>query len=80
MATVALTVTFPRVNSFVDYHDINFYTNDLNKLFDRPIRSIEVGISPGGIYHWAVFYIGRKPAKAVIDKLLADAGFKPDEE
>lgn len=79
MATVTLIATFPAVREFQDYHGIPSYADDLNKLFDKTIRNAEVGFSAGGCY-WGVFYVGRKPAKAVIDKLLADAGYEPDEE
>lgn len=79
MATVTLTATFPAVREFRDYHDIWEYGLDLNKLFKSPkaIRNAEVGFDAGGCY-WGVYYVGRKPAKAVIDKLLDDAGFIPD--
>ena len=81
MATVTLTATFPAVREFRDYHDIREYGFDLNKLFDSPkvILNEEVGFDAGGCY-WGVFYVGRLPAKAVIDKLLADAGYEPDPE
>lgn len=79
MATVTLTATFPIVGDFQDYHDIQHYADDLNKLFDKTIRNAEVGFSAGGCY-WGVFYIGRKPAKAVIKELLDAAGYEPDEE
>jgi len=79
MATVTLTATFPAVREFQDYHDIPAYGCDLNKLFNNPktIRNEEIGFDAGGCY-WGVFYVGRKPAKAVIAKLLADAGYEPD--
>ena len=78
MATVTLTTTFPAVREFRDYHDIQYYADDLNKLFSdaKAIRNAEIGFDAGGCY-WGVFYVGRKPAKAVIDKLLADAGYEP---
>lgn len=81
MATVTLTATFPAVREFQDYHDIHHYADDLNKLFNNPkvIRNKEVGYDAGGCY-WGVFYVGRKPAKAVINKLLADANYEPEEE
>jgi len=82
MATVTLTATFPAVREFRDYHDITEYGFDLNKLFRSPakvIRNAEVGFDAGGCY-WGVFYVGRKPAKAVIDKLLADAGYEDYEK
>lgn len=81
MATVTLTAEFPRVTHFEDYHDIDFYADDLKKLFGRHIGSWEIGLGNNSRY-WAVLYVGRKPTKAVIDKLLADAGFQSydDEE
>ncbi len=79
MATVTLTATFPCVKSFVDYHDIPYHADDLNTMFDKTIRNAEVGFDDGGCY-WGVFYVGRKPKKAVIEQLLADAGYEPDGE
>lgn len=79
MATVTLTATFPIVGDFQDYHDIQYYADDLNKLFDKTIRNAEVGFSAGGCY-WGVFYVGRKPNKAVIAQLLTDAGYESYEE
>lgn len=75
MTTVTLTVTFPIVEDFLDYHDIDEFADTLNRVFDKPVRNAEIGFS--GRY-WGVFYVGRKPAKAVIDKMLADAGFVED--
>ena len=74
---IELTATFPQVGHFGDYHDIDHLAYDLNKLgmFDQKIRCSEVGFS--GEY-WGVFYVGRKPAKAVIKELLDNAGFVED--
>lgn len=76
---IEITATFPQVGSFDDYHAIDHLVNDLNKLgiLDQKVRCAEVGFS--GEY-WGVFYIGRKPAKAVIKELLDAAGYEPDEE
>jgi len=81
MATVTLTATFPAVREFRDYHNIREYGLDLNKLFNpaRPIRNAEVGFDAGGCY-WGVYYVGRKPSKAVIEQLLADADYVPDSD
>lgn len=81
MATVTLTATFPAVREFQDYHDIYHYADDLNKLFknSQVIRNEEVGFCDGGCY-WGVFYVGRKPSKAVIKELLDDAGYVPQPE
>ena len=81
MATVTLTATFPAVREFQDYHDIHHYADDLNKLFNNPkvIRNEEIAFDAGGCY-WGVFYVGRKPSKAVIKELLDKAGFVPDED
>jgi hypothetical protein len=76
--TTTLSATFPVVKEFRDYHDIDAYADDVNDLFDKKIRCEEICFSCG--YYWGVFYVGRKPAKAVIDQLLADAGFEPDED
>ncbi len=76
MTTTSITATFPIVDSFWDYHEIDYLAAEINKLgmFDKKIRCEEVGFC--GDY-WGVFYVGRKPAKAVIDKMLADAGYEP---
>ncbi len=77
-----LSVDFPVVKHFEDYHDIDFHADDLKKLFGRKIGSWELDFGDNRRY-WAVFYVGRKPSKAVTDQLLADAGFRPmydDEE
>ena len=76
MTTITLTATFPTVREFQDYHSIPEYADDLNKLFKPTIRNAEVGFDAGGCY-WGVFYVGRKPAKAVIKELLDKAGFEP---
>lgn len=78
MATVSLTATFPAVHKFQNYRDIWYYVDNLNNLFNnsKTIRGEEVDSDHYGDY-WGVFYVGRKPNKAVIDKLLADAGFEP---
>lgn len=78
MTIVSLTATFPTVHKFQGYRDIWYYADNLNKLFNNPkiIRGEKADSDHDGD-HWGVFYVGRKPSKAVIDKLLADAGFKP---
>lgn len=80
MNTTKLTATFPIVERFQDYHDIQAYADDLNKLFpDTVIRNAEVAFSAGGCY-WGVYYVGRKPKKADIHQLLVFAGFEPHED
>ena len=74
MTTVTLTATFPIVEEFRDYHDIDEFADNLNKVFNKRVRCAEVGFS--GDY-WGVFYVGRKPTKAVIKELLDKAGFEP---
>ena len=74
MTATTLTATFPVVTDFDDYHYIEDYAYDLNKIFKEKIRYAEVGFS--GRY-WGVFYVGRKPNKAVIKELLDKAGFEP---
>lgn len=76
MTTVTLTATFPVVADFRDYHDIDEFADTLNKVFDVKIRCAEVGFSG---HYWGVFYVGRKPNKAVIKELLDKAGFEPEE-
>lgn len=80
MATTTVTATFPQVLNFADYHDIDCFASDLNKVFDVKIRCAEVGFSG---HYWGVFYVGRKPNKAIVKQLLDKAGFEPmwdDEE
>ncbi|MEE8113689.1 MAG: hypothetical protein V3T23_04985 [Nitrososphaerales archaeon] len=72
--TTTLTATFPVVESFADYHYIDDFAHDLNKLFKAKIRCAEVGFSG---HYWGVFYVGRKPNKAAIKELLDKAGFEP---
>lgn len=79
MATVKLTATFPVVEEFHDYHDIDVFAADLNRLFGKgknTIRNLEIGFCENGMY-WGVFYVGRKPNKAVIKELLDDSGYVP---
>lgn len=79
MTTVTLTATFPVVEQFDDYHDISVFADDLNRIFGKKtIRDTEIGFGSG--MYWGVFYVGRKPNKAVIKELLDKAGFEPDED
>ncbi|KKL79105.1 hypothetical protein LCGC14_2018210 [marine sediment metagenome] len=75
--TTKLTVNFPMIMSFVDYHEIRQTASHMIQMFDQIVESDEVGFDIYNMY-WGVFYVGRKPAKAVINKLLVDAGFKPE--
>lgn len=80
--------TFPQVIDCLDYHDIDYLVEDLNGIFrqtSRPkgerykqVRGSECGFCENALY-WGVLYIGHKPSKAVIDQLLADAGYIPSE-
>ncbi len=77
-----LSAELPIVNQFDDYHEIPFYARSLAKLFSRNIGCDEIGFCEGGLY-WGIFYVGRKPNKAAIKQLLADAKYVPqwdDEE
>ena len=74
MATVTLTATFPIVEDFGDYHDIDVFADTLNRVFDTKIRCDEIGFCGN---YWGVFYVGRKPSKAVIQELLDKAGYVP---
>lgn len=78
MAKKTVSTTFPMVQAFGDYHDIDFYAEDINPLFAETIRCAEIGYSAGS--YWGVFYVGRKPAKAVIDQLLEDSDYVELEE
>ena len=70
-----LKIKFPFVRNFRDYHEIDFFMDDLNKLFQERIRSYELGCD--GMY-WAVFYIGKRPKKSTTDIMLDNAGFDFD--
>ncbi|KKL64097.1 hypothetical protein LCGC14_2168480 [marine sediment metagenome] len=76
-----LSADFPIVEKFEDYHEIYHYGCGLSKLFGRKIGDSEIGFCENGLY-WGVFYVGRKPNKAVIEQLLSDAEYVPmgDEE
>lgn len=74
MVITNITATFPKVLNFADYHDIDEFAHTLNKVFDETIRCAEVGFCG---HYWGVFYVGRKPAKAIIKDLLDKAGFEP---
>lgn len=78
---ITTTATLPQVSHFEDYHDIDHLAYGLNKLgmIDQTIRCAEVGFCDGGRY-WGVFYVGRKPAKAVIKELLDASGYVPQPE
>ena len=71
-----LSVDFPVVNQFADYHELDDFACQLTKLFGRKVGFYEVGLCANDRWYWGMFYVGRKPAKAVIDKLMADAGYE----
>lgn len=55
------------VESFSDYHDIYDEACRLNDISEENIKYKEVGFN--GMYY-AIFYIGKLPAKKVVTKLL----------
>lgn len=75
MTALTCSTQFPFVESFTDYHDIDYHAEDLTKRFNRRIGFAEIGFCENGNY-WGIFYVGRKPKKAVIKQLLNDDGFK----
>lgn len=73
--TATTTMDFPFVDSWSDYHYIEDEADRLTKLFGRKVGYKEMGYDSG---YWGLLYVGRKPAIAVITKLLDDAGFMED--
>lgn len=69
-----LSADFPIVVKFEDYHEIRDHGCGLSKLFGRKIGNSEIAFCENGLY-WGVFYVGRKPNKAVINQLLTDAKY-----
>ena len=70
------TMEFPVLESFMDYHDIDYHADRLAKMFKRRIGSAEIGFCEDGRY-WGIFYVGRKPSKAAIKQMMDDENFKP---
>ena len=70
-----LTLEFPLVDSFEDYHDIDFQADKLSKLFKTRIRSTELSTDASGRY-WGVFYVGKRPSKKAVANLLDNAGYE----
>lgn len=69
-----VSASFPFVRSFEDLFEIADLADNLTAIFPKSVRSAETGFDQAGRY-WAIFYIGRKPAKPVINQLLNDANF-----
>ena len=77
-----VSTELPILDQFEDYHDIEFYADRLKKLFGHKIGCAEIGFCEDGQY-WGIFYVGRKPNKAAIKQMMAEAKFTPaydDEE
>lgn len=76
-----VSTELPILDQFEDYHEIEFYADRLKKLFGHKIGRAEIGFCDSGLY-WGIFYVGRKPNKADINLLLAEAKYVPmdDEE
>jgi hypothetical protein len=65
----------PVVVTADDYHDFDFIQSTLNSHFmNRNIKYIELGYALYAIY-LAVFYVGKKPTKNAMVKLLAKTEF-----
>lgn len=71
-----LSADFPIVEKYRDYHEILIYVHRLRKLFGRKIRWEKIGLCENALY-WGIFYVGRKPNKAAMKRLLADAKYVP---
>lgn len=72
--TTTVTAEFPFVESFADYHYIEDEAERLTKLFKRRVGFMEVGFCQDSKY-WGVFYVGRRPALAVIRELGVKAEY-----
>lgn len=70
------TMEFPVLESFADYHYIDDHADRLAKMLKRKIGRAEIGFCENGQY-WGIFYVGRKPSKAVIKQMMDDENFKP---
>ena len=71
----------PAVLNFADYHEIEHISDDVNKFISNKkdqVKESEVGFD--GWSYWGLFYVGKKPTKAEITKLLDDAGYEPEED
>jgi hypothetical protein len=67
-----LKIHFPFVESFADYCSITWHGNVLNDIFINHVEAEEVAFCDGT--HWGLFYIGRRPNKKTILKMLAKYG------
>lgn len=65
-------ISFPLVRSVRDYHEIDEEARMFNEIFVDTIKCKEVAFD--GAYY-AVFYVGKIPAKSAIKQLCLDAGF-----
>ena len=72
-------IEFPKIFSFEDYHDIDTKLEALRE-FEPKIKASEVDPENygyvfdenfnGAMKYYGLFYIGRKPAKAIIEALV----------
>ena len=74
-----LTIKFPFIRGFSDYHEIDYYAEDLNEIFVDKVKGIELGLDYNSRDYIGLFYIGQKPPKEVINKLLKQGDICFDE-
>lgn len=70
-------IKFPFVESFHDYHDIDYKKDDFNQIFVEHVKGREVAFD--GQYY-GLFYVGELPHKNVIRKLCVEAGWDENAE
>ena len=73
--TNTVSVDFPFVEAFSDYHDIEFKAHDLSTKLNADIKYAEIGSLCAKGYYWGLFHVGRKPRKAIVDQLLEEDGY-----
>ncbi len=67
-----LKLKFPFVREFDDYHEIDFFRDTLQEFLVEKIKGIELGFDYNSGEYIGLFYMGKKPSKDVIQKLLEE--------
>lgn len=70
-----MKINLPIIIAYSDYHDIYFAHETLEQIIPGA-KFEELGCS---YRYYALFYKGRKPAKAKIEELLAHKGLRLEE-
>ena len=68
----AKQIKLPFVNSFSDYHEIDDFKESIERISDQHIKSSEIAFDG---YYWAIFYVGKRPDKDTMRKMLLKAEF-----